>query len=107
MADMSDVRSALWNAYDKLRKSEYGIEGKSSEAYCELMYPAIWDCEVVGEFLLPSGIMIYSYALGPSRRHYINRGQVDREVNYYTWESPCIYKKAIEIINMWAAEIDT
>jgi hypothetical protein len=98
---MTDVRKALWNAYKKEEESEDGIYGKSSEAYCELRYPTYWDCEVIEEFLEPCGIMIYSYALGPSRSHYIMKGPVDRQVNYYTWEAPDIYKKAVEVINSW------
>ena len=99
--DMSDVRLALWNAYKLKEQSEYGIEGKSSEAYCELIYPSYWECSTLDEFLIPKGIMIYSYALGPSRSHYINYGASERDVNYYTWESPDIYEKAVKVINSW------
>jgi len=102
--DMEDVREALWYAYKKEEESEYGVEGKSSEAWCELQYPTWWDCETLEEFKKPCGIMIYSYALGPSRTHYINYGEEDKQINYYTWESPDIYTKAVEVINSWVDE---
>lgn len=102
MKTIEDVRRALWKAYKKQQESEYGIEGKLSEAYCELQFPTFWNCETEEEFLKPRGIMIYSYALGPSRSHYVNYGPEDKEVNYYTWESPDIYKKAIEVIESWS-----
>lgn len=100
---MEDVRRELWKAY-KQAQSEGWLEGKSSEAWCELEYPTFWDCETEEDFLQPCGIMIYSYALGPSRTHYINRGPKDKKVNYYTWESPDIFAKAIEVIQSWVAK---
>ena len=51
--------------------------------------------------------MIYSYALGPSRTHYFNRGDVERQVNYYTWEAPDFFAKAVEVVAAWADEIGT
>ena len=102
--NMTDVRKALWNAYKAEEETEHGIEGKSSEAYCELRYPTYWECDTIEDFNKPFGIMIYSYALGPSRKHYINYGTEDKEVNYYTWESPDIYTKAVQIINSWCRE---
>lgn len=95
--DIIDVRKALWDLY----ANNEGWEGKSSEAYCDLQFPAYWDCENESQFCEPNGIMIYSYAFGPSRVHYIMRGKRDKEINYYTWESPDIYKKAIEVIESW------
>ena len=78
---MADVRRALWKAYKKVQKSEYGIEGKRDEAWCELGYPNLWDAETEDEFTKPCEIMIYSYALGPSRRHYIRKGNVEKAIN--------------------------
>jgi hypothetical protein len=103
--NMEDVRRALWKAYKKAEKREYGIEGKSSEAWCELQYPTYWDAENEDDFIEPCGIMIYSYALGTSRQHYIKRGKVDKQINYYTWQSPDIFRKAVEVINEWADNI--
>lgn len=99
--NMTDVRKALWKAYKKAEKREYGIEGKSSEAWCELRYCTFWDVEDEEDFIEPYEIMIYSYALGPSRRHFIRRGDSDRQINYYTWESPDIFQKAVDVINEW------
>jgi len=99
--DIDDVRRALWAAYKKEEKSEYGIEGKSNEAFCSVEYPNYWECETEEEFLMPDALMVYSYALGPSRTHYFKYGKKDKEINYYTWESPDIYAKAVEVINSW------
>lgn len=106
MATISDVRSAIWAAYKKLEATEDGIGLKASEGFCELKYPTIWECEDAADFSEPCGLMIYSYALGPSRTHYFNRGDVDRQVNYYTWEAPDFYAKAVEVVNGWADDID-
>lgn len=105
MKTMDDVRAALLAAYRKQAASG-PIEGKSSEGWCALHYPVVWDFLDEGAgFNEPSAIEIYSYALGPSRSHYINRGKVDRQVNYYTWESPDIFAKAVEVINGWVDQI--
>jgi len=101
---MNDVRMALWKAYDKERERHGYIEGKSSEGSCELIYPTIHESDSIDKFMLPLGIMIYSYALGPSRRHYIYKGEKDRKIEYYHWESPDIYKKAVEVIEGWVEE---
>lgn len=106
MATIDDVRAALWAAYKKLEATEHGVEGKSSEGWCELQYPTFFDCQSSAEFADPCGLMIYSYALGPSRAHYFNRGKIDRQVNYYTWEAPDFYAKAVEVVNSWAAAVD-
>lgn len=98
--DINDVRKALW----KLYSDNKDWEGKSSEAYCELQYPAYWDCETENEFYEPNGIMIYSYAFGPSRTHYIYKNKRERHPNYYTWESTDIFKKAVEVIESWNKE---
>lgn len=106
MATIDDVRAALWTAYTKLAYTAEGVCGKSSEGWCELQFPTWWDCKSADEFAQPSGLMVYSYALGPSRTHYFNRGPVDRQVNYYTWEAPDFYAKAVEVVNAWAADVD-
>ena len=100
---MTDVREALWNAY-KIEEQEGGIEGKSSEAYCELIYPTYYSCKTIEKFSKPYGINIYSYALGPSRMHHILYAETENKRNYYTWESPDIYAKAIEVIESWTEE---
>lgn len=103
---IQEVREALWKAYKEAEKSEDGIEGKTSEAYCELMFPTYWDCSSLEEFCQPIGIMVYSYALGPSRRHFFFRGEEETHPNYYTWYSPDIFKKAVEVIESWERDIE-
>ena len=102
MATMQDVRDALKRAYKKAAEQPCGIEGKSSEAHCSLHYPNWWSEQNFDE---PYSLEVYSYALGPSRSHYFNRAECDRQVNYYTWESPDIFAKAVEIIDGWAEDI--
>lgn len=106
MADMSDVRRAVWEAYKREERTEEGIMGKSAEGACELLYPTYWECETLDEFLTPSGIMIYSYAIGPSRGHHIWRGEKDQQIDSRTWESPDIYAKAVEVVRGWMADED-
>lgn len=97
------VREKLWQAYEKCRKYN-DFEGKSSEGYMQVSYPAIWDCDTLEEFRKPDKIMIYSYALGPSRQHYIFAGDKEKEVDYNEWISQDIFKKAWEIIDEWEKE---
>lgn len=104
---IDDVRHALWNAYKKLAASEHGIEGKSSEGWCELLFPTYWSCETADEFCEPCGIIVFSYALGTSRRHYFNAGKVEKQIDHCTWESPDFLAKAVKVINGWANAIDT
>lgn len=103
MATMADVRAALLRAYGAAQKSPDGIEGKSDEAHCTLRYQSWWETE--GDFNEPYQLEVYSYALGPSRRHYFDRAEKARQVNYYTWEGPDIFAKAVEVIDGWAANI--
>jgi hypothetical protein len=107
MATMNDVRAALWAAYKKLEAKDGVIEDKSSEGLCELQYPKFWNCQDAATFAEPCGLIIYSYAFGPSRRNCFNRGEADRQVNYCTWEAPDFYAKAVEIVNSWAAAVDS
>lgn len=102
--DIKDVRKALWEAYRLADEVEGGVEGKSSEAYCEIMYPTYWECDTLEEFMQPTGLMVYSYALGPSRRHYFYYSQKEYQENYYTWYAPDPFKKAVEVINSWVEE---
>jgi hypothetical protein len=104
MADMADVRKALLALYRKAAAAGQ-LEGKSDEAWCDVAYPTYWDAgENEAEFLLPHRLMIYSYALGPSRQHYIERGP-EKVVNYYTWRAPDIFAKALEVIADWDADL--
>lgn len=102
MTKMSDVRKALWKAYQKENESDGGLEGKSAEGSCELIYPTYWDCENQDDFLEPIGLMVYSYALGPSRQHYFYKGNKESHKNYYTWVSKDFLAKAVEVINDWS-----
>jgi hypothetical protein len=105
MADINDVRKALFNAYKKKEQSEDGIEGKSSEGWCEVLYPTFWECETIDEFLKPCGIMVYSYALGPSRQHYFMYAKKEKRGDYATWYAPDFFAKAVEVINSWVEDV--
>jgi hypothetical protein len=103
--DITDVRKALYAAYAKAAKRPGGIEGKSSEAWCEVGYPNWWEVKTEDEFLRPCSLMVYSYALGPSRRHYFELADKESHPNYYTWRGPDIFALAVRVINEWADEI--
>jgi hypothetical protein len=101
--DIIDVRKELWTAY-QWATNQPDFCGKISEAYCEIVYPGYWDVSSEEEFLRPIGLMVYSYALGPSRRHwfYYGKGKED----YCTWYSEDPFKKAVEVIQGWVKEYD-
>lgn len=102
-ATIEDVRRALWNAYSEATSSpEY--MGKSSEAYVELYYPNFFECKTLEEFMKPKGLMVYSYALGPSRQHYFDFSDKESQPEYYMWRSPDPFAKAIEVIGEWMKE---
>ena len=104
--NIKDVRKALWDAYKLYFESVEDSYCKPQEAYCDVFYPNYFECEDdFDKFCEPNGIMIYSYCLGPSRSHYIFKGKEDKQIDYDRWESPNIYKKAVEIINRWAESI--
>lgn len=103
MKTIEDVRRCLWKAYSKITKDP-NYYGKSSEAYVEVQYPNFWAVDNEEDFLKPEGLMIYSYALGPSRTHYFNFGKKESHPNYYTWVSSDPYAKAVEVIEGWLKE---
>lgn len=111
-ATIEDVRRALWKAYVDLVREDVDGEWKSSEAWCEVSYPNFWECldddEADGgvppsRFQEPTSLMVYSYALGPSRHHYFHRADTETHPNYYTWTAPDIFAKAVEVIDGWAS----
>lgn len=105
MTTIEDVRRALWAAYQKaFQQPDY--MGKSSEGYCELLYPHMFEVQNEDEFLEPNGLMVYAYALGPSREHYFHKGPKDKQTEYWRWESPDFYAKVVQVINGWAANLD-
>jgi hypothetical protein len=105
MITFADVRSALWRLYQKAIKHPEFC-GKSSEGWCEVHYPEIYACADEAAYQQPSEIMIYSYALGPNRQHYIRRAKRDRRVSSNEWESPDICAKALEVIAEWDKDWD-
>lgn len=106
MNTIEDVRCALFDAYMRYKQVFGGIEGKSAEGYCELMYPTIWDSKTKTDFCKPIGIMIYSYTLDQSRNHYIWQSEKDYQENYYTWHAKNIYDTAVNIIMQWEEAIN-
>lgn len=104
MKTIVDVQNALRRGYEMLRATPEGIEGKMDEGCCRVLYSPIWDDDGSASFHDPVRLMVYSYALGPSRQHFFKRGKTDRQINYYTWESPDIFAKAVEVIEGWIEE---
>ena len=100
MGTIEDVREALWSAYT-IASSHPDYYGKRSEGAVEIFYRPFHDCVSKESFFVPSGIMVYSYALGPSRSHYFMFGDKEDHPNYYTWVSIDPYTKAVETINEW------
>lgn len=98
--DIRDVREALWRAYRVALDN--GLDGwKSSEAYCDVKYPAYFTSEDEAEFFQPYELEVYSYALGPSRSHYFRRAATESQPNYYTWCGPDIFALAVRVIGEW------
>ena len=106
MADIDDVRKALFAAYSKAARRPGGIEGKASEAWCAVKYPAWWDAKTPEQFAEPYELEVYSYALGPSRSHYFRRAAEESHPNYYTWCGPDIFALAVRVIGEWDAEAE-
>ncbi len=101
---IDDVRKKLWGAYERLRKEEGGIEGKSSEARVLVKYLPIWEAKTLDEFLVPYEIEIYSYSLGPSRRHFFTFDEEYSKPDYNAWRGPNICQLACDAIDEWEAE---
>lgn len=104
MATIEDVRKALWNGYRKVIAADPAFYGKSQEASCSVEYRSIWEADSEGAFCEPCCLVVYSYALGPSRNHYFVKGDEDYCPNYYTWVSKGIFGKAVEVINEWVED---
>lgn len=100
MTTFCDVRKALWDLYEKAR-AHPEFCGKTCEGFCEVRYPSIWDADDAAAFQRPCEIMIYSYALGPNRQHYVRQGKRDRRVSSNEWEATDICLTALEVIAGW------
>ncbi len=102
--DMTDVRKALWRAYKKI-----GIEEKRmpvEEGYCELQYPSLEDADYNEEkFLRPTGVFIYSPTLLSKESCYVEQGDEECKINDYAWQAPDIFKKAVDLIDLWADDL--
>ena len=105
MNTIEDVRAALYDAYMLYKKYNGYIDGKSDEGLCQLIYPTIYDCNSSKEFITPTGIMVYSYTLGPSRRHYFFFGE-ESHPDYNIWYSKNIYDTAVHEIMNWIDEVE-
>lgn len=111
---MTDVRKALHKAYKRTQEIDGRIEGKYNEGWCSVEYPTIWEegfgCGGLATdenlFLAPTRLTIYSYTLGPSRRHYFVKDDKDSHPNYYTWHTTDIFSKAVEVIESWVKECE-
>lgn len=101
--NIADVRKALWDAYEKCSKHP-NFCPKPSEAWVEVCYPAYFSCDTHEEFGRPIRLMVYSYALGPSRQHHFILAKKESRPDSATWETRDIFAKAVEVINGWAAE---
>lgn len=106
MATIEDVRTALLEAYQRLEELDGYVEGKFAEMRVGVEYPTWWDVVDGADPMEPDGLTIYSYALGPSRMHYFNRGPREEKPNYYTWYSPDPFATAVRVIReeWWPSE---
>ena len=102
--EIIELRKAIWDAYKKEEESEFGIEGKSSEGYVEIYFPNYFECDSFEEFCQPTGVMVYSYALGPSRRHFFWKSKKESTGDYNEWYSRNIFKKAVSIVKSWTVK---
>lgn len=102
-ATINDVRLALWDAYRRLEARGFDAV-KDADGLCEVEYPNFWSCDTPEQFAEPRCLMIYAYALGPNRRHYIFKGKRKRRLREGEWEAPDIFGYALELIAEWLAE---
>jgi hypothetical protein len=105
MTEIEKIRSLLWDAYKKAYNCGELEGSKSADGSCSLHYPSFFECDTKEEFLKPNMLEVYSYSLGPSRRHYFRHSGKDEQINYYTWDAPDLFKKANEIIGVWKSLI--
>lgn len=93
---LARIRKLLYEATQHAIK-EFG-GGKINECYTEVCYGPYSDS------VEPSCLMIYSYMLGPSRRHYFAKGH--GEGDHATWYcgDRDIFDVALEIVGGWHEE---
>jgi hypothetical protein len=106
MADINDVRKALFAAYRNASRRPGGIEGGFCEGWCVVKYPALRDANTPEQFAEPYELEVYSYALGPSRIYHFKKADKESHPNYYTWCGPDIFALAVRVIGDWDAEAE-
>ena len=106
-SEIKELRRVIWRAYAKARDVWGRIDGKSGEGVVTVTFPAIWDCQTEEQFVeaAPASIMVYSYALGPSRGHYFFKSDRDYKAKF----APEYYAKdpvarATKVVEGWARD---
>jgi len=108
-----DVRTALAEAYDRLRTGNHLI-GKPNECHMKVVYPAYHDPlgNAEAEFQNPLSLadlpvislVFVAYNLGPSRRYSFNHSSltIEEDDSVFSADDPCA--QAIEKIRLWTDE---
>lgn len=102
LAKFSRIRKLLAYGYERNWRFDDGMH-KSSDGYCAVFYPKAWEDEGCGG-IEPSGLEIYSYALGPSRMHYFHKGS--GRGDYAEFYSADPFQTALEEVSKWIKEQD-
>jgi hypothetical protein len=75
---------------------------KSSEGYIEVYYPTWFEVEAGRDPMKANGLMVWSYALGPSRQHHFWEGK--GRGDYSTHYSADPFAKAVQVVTKWRDE---
>lgn len=98
----TEIRRVLAAAYEEaFREDECH---KTADGRCEALYPGVGDDEGCGG-IEATGLMIYSYVLGPSRSHYFYKGR--GRGNYATFYSDDPFARALREVRKWRRELAT
>lgn len=94
-----EIRKLLKEAYDYYFEHSDGLS-KWSEGAVEINYPNYFDEKKGLDPLESTGIMIYSYVLGPSREHYFNSFE-KALVEVKKWHKSMIETSPKELESSW------
>lgn len=97
LAKFAEVRRLLAEGY-----ARYSDCHKSSDGYCEVMYPTAYSDEEGCGGVEANGLMVWSYVFGPSRAHHFYKGR--GRGDYCTFYSADPFATALREVQKWMAE---
>ncbi len=101
LAKFSEIRRLLAEGYRIHAEQDDGIH-MPSDGLCEVGYPTAYSDEEGCGGIEAHALMIYSYVLGPSRKHHFFKGRGWGDCSTFYSDDP--FATALRQVQSWLAE---